>query len=81
MPLEEDKQGLSEHFGGAPYFYLATVSEKDGRLLSESYHRNPFALEEKGKGIKVSEWLLGKGVDTVYSPKGFKGKDTFILYR
>ena len=26
------------------------------------------------KGIKVSEWLLEKGVDTVYSPKGFKGK-------
>jgi len=33
-----------------------------------------FAGEEKGKGIKVSEWLLAKGVDTVYTPKGFEGK-------
>ena len=74
VPLEEDKQGLSEHFGDAPYFYLATVREKDGAHLSEGNYRNPFAKEEKGKGIKVSEWLLEKGVDTVYSPKGFKGK-------
>jgi len=74
IPLKENKQALSEHFGDAPYFYLASVRERDGVLLSESYHRNPFAEEEKGKGIKVSEWLVGKGVDTVYSPKGFEGK-------
>jgi cation diffusion facilitator family transporter len=74
VPLNEDKQGLSEHFGEAPYFYLATVQEKSGLLLSEAFHRNPFTQEEKGKGIKVSEWLLEKGVDSVYSPKGFKGK-------
>jgi predicted Fe-Mo cluster-binding NifX family protein len=43
-------------------------------FLSESYQRNPFADEKKGKGIKVSEWLLENGVDTVYSPKGFKGR-------
>ena len=43
-------------------------------LLSEVFHGNPFASEEKGKGIKVSEWLLEKGIDTVYSPKGFEGK-------
>jgi len=74
VPLKEDKRGLAEHFGEAPYFYLVTVGVKDGALLSEAYHRNPFAGEEKGKGIKISEWLLEQGVDTVYSPKGFKGK-------
>ena len=74
VPLKEDKLSISEHFGEAPYFYLATVREKDGTLLSEAYHHNPFTGEEKGKGIKVSEWLLEKGIDTVYSPKGFTGK-------
>jgi len=74
VPLKEDKLSLSEHFGEAPYFYLATVREKDSTLLSEAYHHNPFAGEEKGKGIKVSEWLIQKGVDIVYSPKEFKGK-------
>ncbi len=74
IPLNEDKLVLSEHFGDAPFFYLITVREKDGVFISEAYHRNPFVGEEKGKGIKVSEWLLEKGVDTIYSPKGFKGK-------
>lgn len=74
VPLTENRQLLSEHFGDAPYFYIVTIKEKNGELISEGYHRNPFAGEEKGKGIKVSEWLLEKGVDSVYSPKGFKGK-------
>ena len=74
IPVMEDKETLSEHFGEAPNFYVATQRERDGVLLSEAFHRNPFAKEEKGKGIKVSEWLIEKGVDTVYSPKGFKGK-------
>ena len=74
IPLKEDKRNLSDHFGGAPYFYLATIRTIDDAIRSESFHRNPFAGEDKGKGIKISEWLLGKGVDTVYTPKGFEGK-------
>jgi cation diffusion facilitator family transporter len=74
IPLNEDKQTLSEHFGDAPYFYVATVRERDSVLISEAFHHNPFAGEEKGKGIKASEWLVKEGVDTVYSIKGFKGK-------
>jgi len=74
IPLKNDRQGISEHFGTAPCFYVATVRERDGVLLSEGYETNPFAGEEKGKGIKVSEWLLEKGVDKVYTPKGFEGK-------
>lgn len=74
IPLTDDMQGLSEHFGDAPYFYIAAVRERDNALLSEAYHCNPFAGEEKAKGIKVSEWLLKMGIDSVYTPKGFKGK-------
>lgn len=74
VPLNEDQQTLSEHFGGAPYFYFAAIRTKDNTVLSETFHRNPYAKEEKGKGIKVSEWLLGKGVDKVYTPNEFEGK-------
>lgn len=74
VPVMEDRETLSEHFGEAPCFYVATLRDEDGTLLSEAYHHNPFAEEEKGKGIKVGEWLVEKGVDMIYSPKGFKGK-------
>ncbi len=74
IPLANDKMTVSEHFGEAPYFYIATIREKDNILLSEVFDHNSFADEERGKGIKVSEWLIEKGVDTIYSAKGFKGK-------
>ena len=80
VPMREDKLGVSDHFGEAPYFYIATVREKDGTLLSETYQHNPFAGEEKAKGIKVGEWLLEEGVDTVYSPKGFKGRGAGYVF-
>ena len=74
VPLSDDKMTLAEHFGSAPYFYVATRRETDGALVSEAYHQNPFTRDEKGKGIKISEWLLEKGVDRVYSPREFTGK-------
>jgi len=74
VPVIEDKTTIAEHFGSAPYFYVATRREKDGVLVSEAYLHNPASEDEKGKGIKVSEWLLDKGVDLVYSPRGFEGK-------
>lgn len=74
VPIQTDRVNISEHFGNAPLFYVATIREKDGVMLSEAYETNPFSGEEKGKGIKVSEWLLNKGVDTVYTPKGFEGR-------
>ncbi len=74
VPLQNDRRSISEHFGTAPYFYVVQVRERDGVMLSEAYETNPFAGEEKGKGIKVSEWLLSKGVDRVFTPRGFEGK-------
>ena len=74
VPLSDDKMVLAEHFGSAPFFYIATRRVRDGVLVSEAYHHNPFSGDEKGKGIKISEWLLEKGVDRVYSPKELEGK-------
>ncbi len=34
----------------------------------------------KGKGIKVSEWLLQNGVDTVYTRKPFDGKGPSYVF-
>ncbi len=74
IPLGEDKAFLADHFGSAPHFYIASKRQKDGEFISEAYYHNPFRQDEKGKGIKVSEWLLEKGVDWVYSPKELSGR-------
>jgi cation diffusion facilitator family transporter len=80
LPMEEDKQRLSDHFGDAPYFYLIRISTEGHIVQEEKILRNPYLEEEKGKGIKVSEWLLQNGVDTVYTRKTFDGKGPSYVF-
>ena len=74
IPLEEDRVSLSNHFGEAPYYYIVQIGEKDGSIIEERILPNPFKDEEKGKGLKVSNWLLQQSVDTVYNSKSLEGK-------
>jgi len=74
VPLEEDRSTLSSHFGDAPVFYIAVVKTDDRTILEEKFLKNPFLNEEKGKGIKVSEWLIQQGTDTVFTKTEFKGR-------
>jgi len=53
---------------------------QDHTIQEEKILRNPYLNEEKGKGIKVSEWLLQNGVDTVYTRKTFDGKGPSYVF-
>lgn len=80
LPMAEDRVHLSEHFGEAPYFLLLTLKSEDGRLLDESWLPNPFQAVEKGKGIKVSEWLVSLGIDGVITTKSFAHKGPYYVF-
>jgi cation diffusion facilitator family transporter len=80
VPVEEDKYKISNHFGDAPYFFLIRMSLQDHTIQEEKILRNPYREEDKGKGIKVSEWLLQNGVDTVYTRKTFGGKGPSYVF-
>jgi cation diffusion facilitator family transporter len=80
IPVEEDKYIISDHFGDAPYFYLMWMSTEGHIVQEEKILRNPYLKEEKGKGIKVSEWLLQNGVDAVYTRKAFDGKGPSYVF-
>ena len=74
FPLQEDRVSLSEHFGEAPYFYIITIRERDRFVTEERTLANPWKNEEKGKGLKVSKWLLQQSVDTLYTSRSLDGK-------
>jgi cation diffusion facilitator family transporter len=80
IPVEADKNILSDHFGDAPYFYLIRMSTEGHIVQEEKLLRNPYLKEEKGKGIKVSEWLLQGGIDAVYTRKPFDGKGPSYVF-
>ena len=80
IPVEEDKRHVSDHFGEAPYFYLICIRTEDQTVHEEKILSNPHLKEEKGKGIKVSEWLIQNGVDTVHTRKAFGGKGPSYVF-
>ena len=80
VPVMDDKETISEHFGEAPYFSIITLKAKDGAIVKQEYLNNPYLREEEGKGIRVSEWLVQKGVDKIFTKKSFEGKGPFYVF-
>ena len=79
-PVEEDKRTISDHFGDAPYFYLFRMNSEKHLIKEEKILPNPHLKEEKGKGIKVSEWLLQNDVDVVFNRKSFNGRGPSYVF-
>ncbi|KPK26222.1 MAG: hypothetical protein AMJ61_09625 [Desulfobacterales bacterium SG8_35_2] len=80
VPVGKDGKTISEHFGGAPFFQFFTLQMSSGRIISEVVLKNPFLHEEKGKGIKVAEWLLENGLDVLIAQRDQAGKGpSFVL--
>jgi len=73
-PLGGDRLSISEHFGEAPCFKLITVYLRDGTITEEHLLQNPFLQEEKGKGIKVAQWLLQNRLDVLVAKRPQEGK-------
>jgi len=65
VPLADDQGTVSEHFGEAPFFGLVTVRTADGQVQHQELRTNPHLEEEKGKGLRVGEWLVTLKTDVV----------------
>ncbi|MCC6503596.1 MAG: cation diffusion facilitator family transporter [Deltaproteobacteria bacterium] len=64
---------VSQHFGRAPFVALWD-KDNDGKTISKEFVENPFSGLEKGKGIKLAELLVERGVDILYTMEEFSGK-------
>jgi cation diffusion facilitator family transporter len=80
MPASADKERLSEHFGEAPYFLVITLKRASNQILEEKWLANPYKTEEKAKGIKVSEWLVGLGVDEIIMSKDIEHRGPYYVF-
>jgi len=65
VPLDSSEGELSDHFGDAPFFALLRVRNADGAVEERQILENPYQDLERGKGLRVAEWLVGKQVDEV----------------
>jgi predicted Fe-Mo cluster-binding NifX family protein len=71
---------VSEHFGEAPFFGLATVRTADGQVERQEVLANPHTGVEKAKGIRVGEWLVGLKIDVVLLREDVHGKGPAYVF-
>ncbi len=71
---------LSEHFGAAPFVALWDERLEDGAVVTRDITANPFLAEEKGKGIRLAEFLAARKVDILYCREDFTGKGPVYVF-
>jgi len=74
VPLASQEGEISGHFGSAPFIGIWNKKTNEDVILSQQILDNPFLEMEKGKGIKLAEFLVEKGVNVLYVRKPFEGK-------
>lgn len=81
FPLADSEGPISEHFGEAPYFVIVTLRREDRLLVERRVVANPYQSLERGKGIRVAEWLVGQKVDVVLSREHLHGRGPAHVFR
>jgi cation diffusion facilitator family transporter len=74
VPLADNKDAISEHFGKAPFLAIVKLSRDTWTQTSQEILTNPYANEDKAKGIHLSRYLSQKGVDIIYCREPLEGK-------
>lgn len=74
VPLSDVDGNLSAHFGEAPFFAFLRLHIGNDEIQEQEIVKNPFTELEKGKGIRVAEWLVEKNVDLVALSEDVKSK-------
>jgi predicted Fe-Mo cluster-binding NifX family protein len=80
VPLADPAGSISAHFGEAPYFALAKVRLADKWAEEQEILANPYARLEKGKGLRVAEWLVQQKVDVVLMAEDLQGKGPAYVF-
>jgi predicted Fe-Mo cluster-binding NifX family protein len=81
IPLAAADGPISEHFGEAPYFAILSLRRSDQSLVERHLAVNIFRDIERGKGIRVAEWLVAQKVDVVLSREDLQNKGPAYVLR
>jgi len=73
-PLADRSGTLSNHFGEAPYFALVDINRESMSVEEQRILANPYLEEERGKGIRVAEWLTSHKADKALVREEIKHK-------
>ena len=74
IALQDARGTLSGHFGESPYFALVDIDLQRKDIRRQEIVANPYSNLAKGKGLKVSRFLLAFKPDVVICKESLAGK-------
>ena len=74
VALANREGDISAHFGESPYFALVDFNREERRITKREIVDNPHAGLKKGKGIKVTQFLLQHKPDVIVTREELSGK-------
>jgi cation diffusion facilitator family transporter len=74
IAVTSDKGEISPHFGKSPNFFLVDIDMKSKKVIRREVIDNPHVGFEKGRGIKVAQFLLGHKPDVIVAREQLSGK-------
>lgn len=74
ITLSNREGKISEDFGKSPYFALVDIDSRQKSVLRQEIVVNPYRELEKGRVIKVAEFLLTYKPDIIMSRESLAGK-------
>lgn len=80
IPLTDEKNRISSHFGEAPWFMFLIFKSGEKITKQVDIIDNPFIGEEKGKGILPAEFLIKNGIDVMIVKKDFQSKGPAYVF-
>jgi cation diffusion facilitator family transporter len=74
VPLSNSRGAIGRHFGESPFFGLIDIDTRTNMVVRQETLENPHLGLEKGKGIKVAQFLLSHKPDIVITKEDLTGK-------
>ncbi len=65
VPLRDAEGTLGDHFGASPRYAFLTFALPSAEIESREIVATPSAEAERGKGIRIAEWLVDRDVDAI----------------
>lgn len=74
IPVTDPEGSVSSHFGESPRFLLLDWNNKQKEVTKREVIDNPYLSLKKGKGIKITRFLLDYNPDVVFAKESLSGK-------
>jgi predicted Fe-Mo cluster-binding NifX family protein len=74
VPLVDQTNIVSAHFGTAPYFVVVDRQTETNSWENQATVRNPYAADPQGRGLKVAQWLLAQRIDVLVTADDIREK-------